>query len=202
MFYAPCKSPSMSCHLFPPSPLRDVHVWLKLHLCFTNNTILCHLYHSAPCVVLPVCPQFFPDSPSLLSQSCLFLLWWWFLLNVLFKQPLSVILLPVVLSRFVLHRTETLCAAGRGNSLVIRSRTVVPAPSQRHPECSCPHGQELLKCQEEESTLESLSFFLWPWCCIAAVLSLHWLLVPLCSRLKAAFLCFLVTVVWEAFQLF
>lgn len=129
----------------------------KHHLFSTNNTILFHLYHSAPCVVLPVCPQFFPGYPSLVSQSCLFLLWWWLSLNVLLSSCFL-----WFCYRFVLHKT---------NTVHCRQREQCSRQEQGYCSCSILEAscmflpalagvtQMQLGFQEEKSTLESLHFF-------------------------------------------
>lgn len=134
----------MFCHLFPPSPLGDVQVWLEASPVLYWFHLVPPLSFSSLC-----CSACLSSVFSWLFITCIpvFSLVMMALAQYSFKQLLSVILLPVVLSRFVLHRTESLCAAGRGSSAVVRSRAVVPAPCQRHPAHSCLHWQGELKCE-------------------------------------------------------
>lgn len=151
----------MFCHLFPPSPLGDVHVWLEASpvlywyhlvppLSFSSWCCSACLSSVFPWLSITCIPVF---SLSLVMMA---------LAQYSFKQLLSIILLPVVLSRFVLHRTETLSC---------RQREQCSCQEQGY--CSCPmpeapctflptlaRGTQVwVAFQEEESTLDSLNFF-------------------------------------------
>lgn len=96
----------------------------------SSSLVVCHLY------------QFL--SLSLVMMT---------LVQCSFKQLLSIILLPDVLSRFVLHRTETLCC---------RQREQCSCQEQDYCSCSIPEApctQMQAGFQEGENTLESLPFF-------------------------------------------